>query len=97
MFALNNKVIIVSGGTGILGGAFIKAIASQGGKVVILGRNEQVGNQRAAEINKEGSEAIFIAANVLEKDQLERAKDNVLSTFGRIFGNRDLSSKPPNY
>ena len=35
MFALNNKVIIVSGGTGILGGAFIKAIASQGGKVVI--------------------------------------------------------------
>ena len=86
MFALNNKVIIVSGGTGILGGAFIKAIASQGGKVVILGRNEQVGNQRAAEINKEGSEAIFIAANVLEKDQLERAKDKVLSTFGRIDG-----------
>jgi NAD(P)-dependent dehydrogenase (short-subunit alcohol dehydrogenase family) len=86
MFALNNKVIIVSGGTGILGGAFIKAIASQGGKVVILGRNEQVGNQRAAEINKEGSEAIFIAANVLEKDQLERAKDKVLSTFGRMDG-----------
>jgi NAD(P)-dependent dehydrogenase (short-subunit alcohol dehydrogenase family) len=86
MFALNNKVIIVSGGTGILGGAFIKAIASQGGKVVILGRNEQVGNQRAAEINKEGSEAIFIAANVLEKDQLELARDKVLSTFGRIDG-----------
>ena len=34
MFALNNKVIIVSGGTGILGGAFIKAIASQGSGIV---------------------------------------------------------------
>ena len=86
MFELNNKVIIVSGGTGILGGAFIKAIASQGGKVVILGRNEQVGNQRATEINKEGAEAIFIAANVLERDQLELARDKVLSTFGRIDG-----------
>ena len=86
MFELNNKVIIVSGGTGILGGAFIKAIASQGGKVVILGRNEQVGNKRAAEINKEGAEAIFIPANVLEKDDLELAKDKVLSTFGRIDG-----------
>lgn len=86
MFALNNKVIIVSGGTGILGGAFIKAIASQGGKVVILGRNEQVGSKRAAEINMEGAEAIFIAANVLEKDQLELARDKVLSTFGRIDG-----------
>ena len=86
MFELNNKVIIVSGGTGILGGAFIKAIASQGGKVVILGRNEQVGNKRAAEINKEGAEAIFIPADVLEKDQLELAKDKVLSTFGRSDG-----------
>jgi NAD(P)-dependent dehydrogenase (short-subunit alcohol dehydrogenase family) len=86
MFALNNKVIIVSGGTGILSGAFIKAIARQGDKVVILGRNEQVGRQRAAEINKEGSEAIFISANVLEKDQLELAKDKVLSTFVRIDG-----------
>ncbi|WP_090705668.1 SDR family oxidoreductase [Daejeonella rubra] len=86
MFSLSKKVIIVSGGTGILGGAFIKAIASQGGKVVILGRNELTGNRRAAEINKEGAEAIFIAADVLEKDQLEMARDKVLSTFGRIDG-----------
>jgi NAD(P)-dependent dehydrogenase (short-subunit alcohol dehydrogenase family) len=86
MFSLNKKVIIVSGGTGILGAAFIKAIASQGGKVVILGRNEQIGNKRAAEINEEGGEAIFIAADVLEKDQLELARDKVLSTFGRIDG-----------
>jgi len=86
MFSLSKKVIIVSGGTGILGGAFIKAIASQGGKVVILGRNELTGNRRAAEINKEGAEAIFVAADVLEKDQLEMARDKVLSTFGRIDG-----------
>ena len=86
MFELNNKVIIVSGGTGILGGAFIKAIAGQGGKVVILGRNAQIGNKRAAEINEGGGEAIFVAANVLEKNDLEIARDKVLSTFGRIDG-----------
>jgi hypothetical protein len=74
MFALINNVIIGSGGTGILSGAFIKAIARQGDKVVILGRNEQVGKQRAAEINKEGSEAIFYLPMFLKRINLNWQK-----------------------
>ena len=33
MYSLENKVIVVTGATGILGGSFIKAIAENGGKV----------------------------------------------------------------
>ncbi len=47
LFSLKDKVIIVTGGTGILGGSFVKGIADAGGTAVILGRNATVGKQRA--------------------------------------------------
>ena len=86
LFSLKDKVIIVSGGTGILGGAFVKAIAEQQAKVVIIGRNEQVGNSRVSEINNNGGNAIFIAADVLDETQLKNAREKIIATYGRIDG-----------
>ena len=86
LFSLKDKVIIVSGGTGILGGAFVKAIAEQQAKVVIIGRNEQLGNSRVSEINKNGGNAIFIAADVLDETQLKNAREKIIATYGRIDG-----------
>lgn len=39
---LKDKVIVVTGGTGILGGSFVNAIAASDGTVCILGRNDTV-------------------------------------------------------
>lgn len=86
LFSLKEKVIIVSGGTGILGGAFVKAIAAAGAKVVIIGRNEKVGDARAAEINNSGGIAIFIATDVLVEAQLINAREKIIASFGRIEG-----------
>ena len=86
LFSLKEKVIIVSGGTGILGGAFVKAIAEQEAKVVIIGRNEMVGNSRVSEINNNGGKAVFIAADVLNEDQLINAREKIISLYGRIDG-----------
>ena len=86
LFSLKDKVIIVSGGTGILGGAFVKAIAEQQAKVVIIGRNEQLGNSRVSEINNNGGNAIFIAADVLDETQLKNAREKIIATYGRIDG-----------
>ncbi len=86
LFSLKEKVIIVSGGTGILGGAFVKAIAEQEAKVVIIGRNEKLGNSRALEINDRGGNAIFIVADVLEEAQLINAREKIISIYGRIDG-----------
>ena len=86
LFSLKDKVIIVNGGTGILGGAFVKAIAEQQAKVVIIGRNEQLGNSRVSEINNNGGNAIFIAADVLDETQLKNAREKIIATYGRIDG-----------
>lgn len=85
-FSLKEKVIIVSGGTGILGGAFVNAIAAAGAKVVIIGRNEKVGNERATEINTSGGTAIFIATDVLVEAQLITAREKIIAAYGRIDG-----------
>jgi NAD(P)-dependent dehydrogenase (short-subunit alcohol dehydrogenase family) len=86
MFSLQDKVIIVTGGTGILGNAFIDAIVEAGGSVGILGRNESIAMQRADAINHRGGKAVALVADVLDEQQLTEAKTKVLERFGKIDG-----------
>ncbi len=85
-FSLKNKVIVVTGGTGIIGKSFIKGITEAGATVGILGRNEKVANERAQEVIKNGGKAIALIADVLDEAALTQAKDKVLNAFGRIDG-----------
>ncbi len=86
LFSLTDKVIVITGATGVLGEAFVKAVADMDGKVVLLGRNEDIGNERVSEISALGKEAIFIKADVLSKDDLLKAKEITLEKWGRIDG-----------
>lgn len=85
-FSLAGKVIVVTGGTGIIGKSFIKGITEAGGTVGILGRNEAVANQRAEEVIKNGGKAIALIADVLDENAVEHAKDQLLTAFGKIDG-----------
>ena len=85
-FSLAGKVIIVTGGTGILGAAFVQAIVEAGGSVGILGRNEKVAQERAEAINQAGGKAIALIADVLDESQLQACKAQVLEAFGKIDG-----------
>lgn len=86
LFSLKDKVIVVTGGTGILGEAFIDGIISFGGTAVIVGRNEEEGNKRAKEIIDQGGNALFIKANVLDEKDIEKVRDITLEKYGRIDG-----------
>lgn len=85
-FSLANKVIVITGATGILGEAFVNAVAEADGKVVLIGRNELIGNERSDAINKKGKQAIFIKADVLSKEDLLQANEIILKKWGRIDG-----------
>lgn len=86
LFSLNGKVIIVTGGTGILGKSFVKGIANAGATVVVMGQNEERANSIVDEVVKAGGIALPVLANVLDEDQLIAARDLILSKFGRIDG-----------
>jgi NAD(P)-dependent dehydrogenase (short-subunit alcohol dehydrogenase family) len=85
-FSLAGKVIVVTGGTGVLGGAFVDGIAAAGGIVGILGRNEKIANERATAINQKGGQALALIADVTNESQLEAACQQMLTAFGKIDG-----------
>ena len=85
-FSLDGKVIVVTGGTGILGEAFIQGIAAAGGAVAILGRNRKVAEARAQAVNNSGGRAIALIADVTQEEQLNAARDLTLDKFGKIDG-----------
>ncbi len=85
-FLLNEKVIVVTGGTGVLGEAFINGIANAGGTIGILGRNEKVANERTENIIKQGGKAISLIADVTNEKQLIAARNKLLDKFEKIDG-----------
>lgn len=84
LFGLQSKVAVVTGGTGVLGGAMCRALARAGASVVIVGRRLQLAEALACEITKEGGRAMAVAADVLNKEQVQSACDHVLKHYGRI-------------
>ncbi len=86
LFSLQGKVIVVTGGTGIIGKSFVKGLAAAGARIGILGRNEKVAGERADEVNRNGGEAVALIADVQDQQALERARDLVLERFGKIDG-----------
>ncbi|SDD44063.1 NAD(P)-dependent dehydrogenase, short-chain alcohol dehydrogenase family [Mucilaginibacter pineti] len=85
-FSLAGKVIVVTGGTGILGNSFVNGIVEAGGAVGILGRNAAIAEERADAINKNGGKAVALVADVLNEAELQTAKIKLLNTFGRLDG-----------
>jgi NAD(P)-dependent dehydrogenase (short-subunit alcohol dehydrogenase family) len=86
IYSLKGKVIIITGGTGILGNSFINGIVEAGGAVGILGRNKEVAEERAEAINKNGGQAIALVADVLDEASLTAARKSLLDRFGRLDG-----------
>lgn len=85
-FSLKDKVIIVTGGTGILGNAFVDAIVEAGGAVGILGRKKDIAEQRTNAIIQKGGKAVALVADVMDEQQLIKAREEALSHFGKIDG-----------
>lgn len=84
LFTIKNKVIVVTGGTGVLGRGLVAYLADEGAKVVVLGRNEKAGNELVNSIQDKGNEALFLSSDVMDKTILEKNKMDILHAFGRI-------------
>jgi NAD(P)-dependent dehydrogenase (short-subunit alcohol dehydrogenase family) len=83
-FSLEGKVAIVTGGTGVLGGALARGLAAAGARVGILGRRAEQAAQVAEEIERAGGAALPLTADVLDRAQLEAARGRVAQAWGGI-------------
>ncbi len=84
LFDIDGKVVVITGGTGVLGSGISTYLASQGAKVVILGRAVEVGEALVATIKAEGGEASFFFTDVLDEAVLEGNRRDIIAKYGRI-------------
>ena len=84
LFDIQGRTVVITGGTGVLGKAIAKYLASEGAAVVILGRKAEVGVAIADEIKADGGDAPFLRTNVLDREALEQNLNDIVEKYGRI-------------
>ena len=83
MGCLSGKAAVVTGGGGVLCGAFSHELARHGAAVAVLDQNPELARQTADAIVQRGGRAIAVVCDVLNMENLYEAKEKVKAAFGR--------------
>lgn len=84
LFDISGRVAVITGGTGVLGGAMAMGLAQAGARVVVLGRKKENGDAVLAKIREAGNDAMFVQADVLDAGQLSEAREKILERHQTI-------------
>ena len=86
MKRLQDKVIVISGGTKGVGRAFAEVAGNEGAKVVIGGRDEEAAKDALKIIRASGSEGIFVPSDLLKVENCRKLFSEAYSKYGKIDG-----------
>ncbi len=84
MFGLSGKVAVLTGGGGVLAAEIGKGMAKAGATIILLDIREENAVNTAKQIEADGGKAVGMAANVLDKANLESVCANILAKYGKI-------------
>ncbi|MEP7145661.1 MAG: SDR family oxidoreductase [bacterium] len=86
-FDLNKKVIVITGGMGLIGKSFAEACAQYGANVVIADRDGAGSEQHADKLSQRfEKEMLGMTIDVGKRDEVEQLKNAAAEKFGRIDG-----------
>jgi NAD(P)-dependent dehydrogenase (short-subunit alcohol dehydrogenase family) len=83
-FSVKDKVIVITGATGVICSTIAKELAGLGAKLVWINRHAESGQVLETEIRNQGGEAIAIPADVLDKASLLAAREETLRRYGKV-------------
>lgn len=84
LFSVKDKVVVITGGTGVLGSCIGEYLAAQGAKVVIMGRRKEEGDAIVRGITEKGGEAMFLVTDVMDMNVVEENCREILAAYGRV-------------
>lgn len=84
MYSIKDKVAVITGAGGVLGGCISKSFVKAGAKVVAIGRDQKKLDATVKELIEDGGEAIGVVGNVLDVSSLRKASDEIIDKMGRI-------------
>ena len=94
MGRVQDKVVIVTGGAGGIGSAACRAIAAEGGKIVVADRDAAAAESVAAEITADGGVATAVGVDVTDRSQVQAMVRTAVEAFGAlnvIFNNAGMN------
>jgi NAD(P)-dependent dehydrogenase (short-subunit alcohol dehydrogenase family) len=96
LFSVQDKVCIITGGLGMLGGGFGRALAERGARVVLLDMRE-VQNLVKERYGALAERIVSIAGDVTKKDSLEAALVRIRALYGEpeVLVNNAALDAPP--
>src|SRR5690606_39322780 len=83
-FDLTDRVAVVTGGYGVLGASIARGLMRAGARVAILGRRREAAEEMAATLREAGGEAMALVADVLDEEQLQAARTELLEQWDRL-------------
>jgi len=84
LFNIKDYVVVITGGTGVLGRCIGKYLALNGAKVILLGRREEVGAEIVADIQKAGGEAEYMKTDVMNQQLVQQNCDEIIAKYGHV-------------
>ncbi|WBX98070.1 SDR family oxidoreductase [Chryseobacterium gambrini] len=84
IFSIKDKVAVITGASGVLGGSLAKSFIEAGAKVVMLGRNHETLQSRVKELAGSEDNAFAVEANVMNIESLEKASEKIIEKYGKI-------------
>lgn len=80
--SLKDKVVVITGGAGVLCRVMAHELARQGAAVAILNRTIEKGLEVVAEIESIGGKAIALSCDVTDPNSVLHASEQILAQFG---------------
>jgi NAD(P)-dependent dehydrogenase (short-subunit alcohol dehydrogenase family) len=84
MGLLEDKVVLVNGGSQGVGAAIVRAAAREGADVVLTGRRPEIGEALVAELADAGAKVSFVRADLADPEQARGSVEQVVAAHGRI-------------
>jgi NAD(P)-dependent dehydrogenase (short-subunit alcohol dehydrogenase family) len=84
LFNIRDKVVVITGGAGVLCGTIAKALSQKGARTAIWDINKKTALKVADEIQQAGGISIEAECDVLDKKSIENAKKKTINELGSI-------------
>jgi NAD(P)-dependent dehydrogenase (short-subunit alcohol dehydrogenase family) len=84
LFNLKGKIVVLTGGAGVLAGEMANGFLGSGSTVVLLDINEENLNMKVDALRKINKNVTGLKCNVLNKENIESVRKTILNKYSRI-------------
>lgn len=84
MGKLQDKVVIITGGAGGIGGGIAKEMVKEGAIVAIVDVNDEMGKAMAQELQEVSPKSMFLKADLMDRENLGKIVGEVVSEYGKL-------------